>query len=104
MGAEILEVTEGVRYQLTGTTKIYTITTTNVISNPTSPTATAYDESVNADVTSTIMPSGSNSVTGDVITLKPVTALTADHSYRVVVRWVVGSQTFGNYFRIKCPF
>ncbi len=100
--ADILEVAEGLRYQTSDETRIYTITTTNVVSSPTSPTVVGYDEATETDVSATIMPSGSHSATGDVITLKPITALTKKHTYRIEVKWVVGSQTYERYFRIYC--
>jgi len=99
---DILEVTEGIRFQTSDETRVYTITTTNLVSAPTSPTAIVYDESVDADVTSTVMPSGSHSAAGDVITLKPLTSLTKGHSYRVEVKFTVGSNIFERYFRVGC--
>ena len=99
---DILEVAEGTRYHTSNETRAYTITTTNLASNPTSPTAVVYDESVDLDVTSTVMPSGSHSVLGDVITLKPLTALTKDHSYRVEFTFTVGNNIFERYFIVKC--
>lgn len=100
--ADILEVSEGVRYQTSDETRVYTITTTNLVSSPTSTTAVVYDELDNSDVTSTVMPSGSHSESGDVITLKPLTALTKGHSYRVEVKFTVGSNIFERYLRVKC--
>ena len=100
--SDIIEVTEGVRYQTSDETRVYTITTTKLVSSPTSPTAVVYDESVDEDVTATVMPSGSHSVSGDVITLKPLTALTQDHSYRVEFKFTVGANIFERYFRVRC--
>jgi len=101
---DIFEVAEGAREQSSKETKVYSITTTNLESAPTSPTATVYDESDNdTDVTATVMPSGSNSASGDVITLKPLTALTARHNYRIEVVFTVGSNIHNRYLLIKCP-
>ncbi len=99
---DILEVAEGLRFQSSDETRIYTITTTNVVSSPATPTAVVYDEADESNVTSVVMPSGSNTAAGDVITLKPITALTQNHTYRVEVKWVVGSQTYERYLRICC--
>jgi len=99
----ILEVKEGTQYQSAGETLVFTITTTNWASTPTSPTAVVYDESnLDTDVTTTVMPSGSHSVATDVITLKPLTALTVDHTYRVEVKFVIGSNTWECFFKVIC--
>jgi len=101
--SSILEIKEGIRRQTSDETLVYSVTTTNWASTPVVGTVTVYDESDNdTDVTSTVMPSGSHSNSGDVITLKPLTALTIDHSYRVEVQFTVGSSTYEFYFRVKC--
>ena len=101
---DIFEVAEGPREQSSKEKKVYFITTTELESFPTSPTATVYDESDNdTDVTATVMPSGSNSASGDVITLKPLTALTARHNYRIEVVFTVGSNIHNRYILVKCP-
>ena len=100
---DILEIAEGILYQSSSETKVYSITTTNVASSPTSPTAVVYDESDNdTDVSATVMPSGAHSASGDVITLKPLTALTKRHSYRVEVVFTVGSNIHEFWFVVKC--
>jgi len=100
---DIFEVAEGIRYQSSDETRAYTITTTNLVASPTTTTAVVYDETANDEnVSSTVMPSGSHSESGDVITLKPLTALTKGHDYRVEVKFVVGSNTFERYFRVRC--
>ena len=101
--SSILEVKEGIQRLTSDETIIYTITTTNWASSPTVGTVVAYDES-DADtvVTSTVMPSGSHTDSGDVITLKPLTALTLDHFYRIEVQFTSGSSTYECYFRVKC--
>lgn len=101
--SDILEVAEGIRFQDSDERRVYTITTTNVISDPTSPSVTVYDESTNTDVTSTVMPTNSPSASGDVITLSLLRGLTAGHSYRVEVEFTVSSQIIERYFRVKCP-
>ena len=97
-----LEVAEGVKYQSSDEILVYQITTTNWASSPTVGTVTVYDEGVNEDVTSTVMDTGAHSDSGDVITLKPLNKLTVDHSYRVEVQFVVGSNTWECFFRVKC--
>ncbi len=101
--SNIREISEGTQYQSSDETLVYTITTTNYASTPTSPTVVVYDETINdTNVSSTVMPSGSNSASGDVITIKPLTALTARHSYRIEVKFTVGSNTWECFFRVVC--
>ena len=85
--ANIWEVKEGVRYVLATEKKAFSITTTPVGSSPTNQTVKAYDESVDADVTSTVYPTNSPQVSGDVITLSLFRGdlATAGHKYRVEV-------------------
>lgn len=58
----------------------------------TSPTAKVYRR--NADVTATVMPSGSHSASGSVATLKPLTALVGDANYVISVTGTVGGDVF----------
>lgn len=99
---DVLEVAEGVRYQTSDETRVYTITTTNLVSSPTSTSVVVYDESVDEDVTTTVMPAGSHSEASDVITLKPLKSLTKGHSYRIEVKFTVGSNIFERFIRVKC--
>lgn len=100
--ASILECVESPKYMSTDERIAFKITTTNVISSPTSPSAKAYDESVGEDVTSTVYPSNSATVSGDVITLDLLRALTLNHSYRIEVKWTVGSNIYECFFIVKC--
>jgi len=101
--SSIFEVAEGVRYQSSDETRIYTITTTNLVSDPTSTTAVVYDELDESNVTTTVM-SGedSHSEDGDVITLKAISGLTKSHSYRVEFKFTVSDNIFERYFIVKC--
>lgn len=79
----------------------YTLTTTPWGSSPSSVTVTVYDVTPGAtltDVTSTVMPTNSPSVSGDVITLSALKLLTADHKYRVEVKFTCS----GNVFEAFC--
>ncbi len=99
----VIEVAEGTRYQTSDEVRAYTITTTNLVSDPTRPTVVVYDELDNSNVTTTVMPNAdTNSATGDVITLKSITALTIGHTYRVEVKFVVGNNTYERLFIITC--
>ena len=101
--SSILEIKEGIQRQTSDEIIIYEITTTNWISSPTVGAVVVYDES-DADtvVTDDVMSTGSHTDSGDKITLKPLSALTLDHSYRIEVQFTVGSSTYECYFRVKC--
>lgn len=95
------EVAEGVQLQGVDEQIVYTLTTTNWGSSPTSVSMVVKDESsADTDVTSTVT-SGSISVSGNVITLKTIKSLTVNHSYRVEVQFTSGSNVFEAFFRIK---
>ncbi len=99
----IFEIEEGKQRLTTDETIVFSITTTNWVSSPTVGTVTVYDESdADTDVTSAVMPSGSHGDSGDVVTLKPLTALTIGHSYRIEVQFSVGSSTYECYMIVKC--
>lgn len=96
------DITNGRQDQGSGETVVYTLTTTNWGSNPSSSSVTVYDlTSGSADVTSTVT-SGSSSESGDVITLPAISSLTAEHIYRVDVEFVSGSSTFVAPCHIHC--
>lgn len=94
------EITQGLAVQGADETITYTLTTTVWGSSPTSPSAKIYSFDgieTYADVTSTNMPTGSASVSGDIITLPPITALTADQMYRVEVQFTISGNVFEAY-------
>ena len=97
----ILEVAEGLQYQSTDERLAYSITTTNWVSDPTSPVVVVYDETDNSDVTSTVYP-GSTTAANDVITLSLLRDLAEDHMYRIEVKFTVGSSIYECFFRVKC--
>lgn len=100
--ANTLEVAEGLQYQTSDERLAHQVTTTNWVSSPTSPTVVAYDESDGSDVTSTVYPSNSPSASNDVITLSLLRALTAGKTYRIEVKFTVGSNIYECYFRVNC--
>ena len=83
---------------------VYTLTTTPYGSSPTSQSVTVYDITSGAytDVTSTVMPVNSPSVSGDVITLSPLKLLTVGKSYRVEVKFTCSGNVFEPYAVINC--
>lgn len=86
-------------FQYPGETVTYNITVEGT-NAPTSPTATVYKG--RSDVTSTVMPSGSHSASGQVITLKPVTALVSGVEYSVMVTATVAGNTEQRKLIIIC--
>ena len=100
----ILEVVQGELEQSSNESHPYQITTTPWASSPTVGTVTVYDLTTgDTDVTSTVMPAGSHTDSGDVITLKPFTALTAGHKYRIEVQFASASSTWDLEIIVKCP-
>ena len=68
----------------------YTLTTTPWGSSPSSVSVAVKDVTAGAaatDVTNTVMPTNSPTVSGDVITLSPLKLLTDSHKYRVEVKF-----------------
>lgn len=100
--ADPSEVAEGLQYQTSDERLAHQITTTKWVSDPTSPVVVAYDEEDESDVTSTVYPANSPSVTGDVITLSLLRDLTAGRTYRIEVKFTVGSNIYECFFLVKC--
>ncbi len=77
----------------------YTLTTTQWGSTPSSPVVNVYDITAGAftDVTSTVMPTNSPSVSGDIITLSVLKLLTVNKQYRVEIKFVASGNTFEAY-------
>lgn len=100
----ILDIAEGIEYQSADEQLGYQITTTNWVSNPTSPSATAYDETTNEDVTTTVFPTNSPSANGDVISLSLLKSLKAGHRYRIEVKFTVSSNIYETRFWVECLF
>lgn len=100
-----LAVLEGIQTQGEGTddARAWIIDVSNQTTDPTSPTVPrVIDLSTGKDVSSTVMPSGSASVSGNYITLPLLTALTPEHTYKVYVSWTDGSETKSTVFYVFC--
>lgn len=102
----IREILEGPLEQGADESLVYTITTTNWVSAPTTPTVQAWslkkdgaDDDRDEDVTSTVIP-GAASANGDVITLPSLKSLTAKIRYRIEVKFIVNGNIFECYFII----
>jgi len=77
-------------YQYPGATVTYTVTVAGA-NAPSSISAVVYKNG--SDVTATVMPSGSHSASGQVITLKPLTALVANTDYSIIVTATIAGNT-----------
>jgi len=79
----------------------YTFTTTVEGTNaPTSPGATIYQDG--SDSTATNMPSGSHSVSGQVITLKPFTAGVAGSRYSILINATISGNIENRQLVLDC--
>ena len=97
----IREIDEGPQTQGADEKIVYSITTTNWASSPTSPSMVVKN-SAGVDVSSTVV-SGSISASGNIITLSAISGLTAGERYRVEVRFTAGGGApFECYFFIDC--
>ena len=104
--ANIWEVKEGVRYVLPTEKKAFKITTTPVGSSPTSQTVVAYDELDDSDVTTTVYPTNSPTVSSDDITLSLFRGdkATAGHKYRVEVTFTDSdSNVWTRVIKVEVP-
>lgn len=97
----IREVEEGLQLQGVDERISYALDVANVESSPSSVSAVVKDEAGWTDVTSTLMPTNSPSVNGSVITLSPLRDGTADHVYRVEVKYTASGNVIENYFRVR---
>lgn len=98
------EIKEGLQFQGVDETIVYTLTTTPWGSSPGTLSAKVYSiasSGTRTDVTATVMPSGSPSAVGDVISLPALTALTNGVLYRVEVKFTCSGNVFEPYAYIK---
>lgn len=85
---------------------VYSVTTTQWGSTPTSISCKVYDitDGGRNDVTTTVMPTNSPSATGDVISLSILKLLTADKQYRVEVKFTSSGNVFEPYCIINAKY
>lgn len=98
------QVKQGRQFQGVDEKIAYTLTTTPWGGTPVVAAFKAFDVTGPRqydDVTATVFPTGTTSVTGDVITLPLLQALTVYHVYRVEVRWTYGGNTLEAWFEIE---
>ena len=97
------EIREGIQYIGEDEEIVYSLTTTNWGSTPTSPSVAIYSLSGdNYTDESTGVLTGSASVVGDVITLPKIAGLTAGVEYRVEVQFTISGNVFEAYARLLC--
>lgn len=98
----IREVAEGRQFQGADEKITWTVTTTNWASTPTNVVQKVKQMPSGVDVTSSVV-SGSTSVSGDIITLQPIDALTPGTLYRVEVQFTAGGGApFECFFELEC--
>jgi hypothetical protein len=96
------EVTEGIQDQSSSEEIVYSITTTNWGSDPSSVSVVAYEEGNSEPVTATVFPVNSPIIVDDVITLSPLKALTVGKTYRIEVKFTISLSVLECYFRVQC--
>lgn len=98
--SSIREVVQGSQSQGEDEQIVYTIDTANWGGTPTSP-AVVVKKSDGTDVTATVMPTNSPSVSDDVITLSTLKLLTAGIVYRVEIKFTSGGNVLECYFHVS---
>jgi len=80
-------------------------TTTALASSPTSPVITAFDITQgDSNVTTTVFPTNSPSVSGDDITCSPMKDMTKNHRYRVNCKFTVSTEIFDLAMLVNCIY
>lgn len=95
------EVLEGVQYQGEDESIAYTLDVTAIGSSPSSVAVVVKDVTNATTVTATVMPTGSPSVAGNVITLPALKLLTAGVLYRVEVKYTISNNILESYFYVQ---
>ena len=95
------EIAEGIVSQGVDEEIVYTLTTTPWGSSPATVSIKVYDVTLGyTDVTSTVMPTGSITASGDVLTFPKLKALTARHLYRIEPKFTAGGNVWEPYFEV----
>ncbi len=95
------EVLEGKQFQGVDESIAYTLDVSAVGSSPSSVSVVVKDVTHATVVTATVMPTGSASVSGNVITLPALTQLTAGVLYRVEVKYTIANNVLESYFYVQ---
>lgn len=102
MASNTREVMEGKQYQGADEIIAYTLDVSAIGSTPSAVAVVVKDKADGSAVTSTVMPTGSPSVAGNIITLPPLKLLTADALYKIEVKYVIAGNTLETYFHVQC--
>lgn len=78
----------------------YNLTTTNLVSVPTSPTITAINTTTSQTVTATVV-NGAASVSSDVVTFN-IDTLIINNAYQIAITFTVGTTVYIRYLVIFC--
>jgi hypothetical protein len=101
--ADSRQITEGVQYQGKDESVQYKITVDPVPLVGSTPTVYVFDSTApDTDIKATVMPAGSLSFSGAIVTLPNLTGLTIGHLYRVEVRYTDSINTLEPYFLVSC--
>ena len=103
---DTLQVVQETQRQASAEEIAYTRDTDNYpgSGNPTNASATVFDVSNESDVTGTVMPTGSVSISTTVVTLKPLKLLTVGRTYRVQVKFTKNTNVWEPNFMVHCPY
>jgi hypothetical protein len=101
-----LVVTEGVQEQTTAEEISYTVDVSNYpgSGDPSGVAVTVFEVGTGTNVTSTVMPTNSPSVAGNIITLSTLKTLTRDKIYHVRVKFTRSGNIFQPHFEVRCPY
>ena len=93
------------RIQGAGEIRIYVIDVSSRASGPATPVITkVVDLTTGTDVKTTVMPTGSPTISGDNFTMPPMKLLTVGRTYRVHFTYIKSSETFESTIVVKCNF
>lgn len=100
------EITDGLQVQGVDEEIIYRLNTANWGGTPTAPVAAAFKRNVTTqlweDVTATVFPTNTPTISGDYIVLSKLQDLVVDGEYRVEVKWThPGGSLVEAFARIK---
>ena len=96
-------VVEGIQSQGEDEEIAYKIDVSNWGDNPSNVVVMAYlMPSCTSDVTESVLPVNTPSVSGNEITLSPLKNLAINKTYRIEVKFNIGSNIFECWFKVAC--
>ena len=100
--ASVLEVAEGLQTQSTSEEIVWAIDTTSR-GTPTVPSVDAVNNSAGTNVKSTVMPAGSPTVSGNIISLPTLKLLTAGQRYEIRTTYTISGNIQETIINVDCP-